>query len=281
MIKWVEIQSNQVQDLVEAGKEYNIHPLALEDCIHRDQRPKLEDYENHQLLVWFMMVNNNLYEMQFVIFPNMLLMVYHDQPPQFNTWKEYFKINDIEKDVWHMLYHALDRATDLTWTEIRRLFSQVEEFEEKIFNTDCNPQSLLSLKKHLIQADYSIGHLSSVAKQLQNFCQPKDDLKWKLRDLHDHCERIYSSISLYRSQVAATIELFWGHQTHKTNKHIKKITVLASIAVPMTFWASFWGMNFESIPFKSESLFVTALVVMFGSVAATAWFLRSRGYWED
>ncbi len=281
MIRWIEIQSNHVNELEMIAKESNMHPLALEDCIHRNQRAKLEDYDTHQLLVWFMMAAGKLYEMQFVVFSNHLIMVPHDPPPEGKTWKEYFKISESHKDVWHLLYQALDKCTDVTWSEVRRHFDEIDEFEEKIFTTECNPQSILSLKKHLLRIDYSIGHLASVSQQLQNFCQPKDDLNWKLRDLHDHCERIYRSIALYRSQIATTIELFWGYQSHKTNKHIKKLSVLASIAVPLTFWASFWGMNFEAIPFKSQSIFYLALGIMIASVLLSAWFLKSRGYWED
>ena len=118
-------------------------------------------------------------------------------------------------------------------------------------------------------------------KQLQNLSNPKGDLKWKLRDLHDHCERITQSISLYRSQIATAIELYWGLQANKTNNQIKKLSLLASITVPLTFWASFWGMNFEFIPFADPNLFYAALAIMLTSVALAVWFLVKKGYWAD
>jgi Mg2+ and Co2+ transporter CorA len=68
MVQWHEILSEKVSELEYYARENNIHPLALEDCIHRDQRPKLEDYGNHQFLVWFMVAGGITYELQFVIF---------------------------------------------------------------------------------------------------------------------------------------------------------------------------------------------------------------------
>lgn len=281
MSKWTEVLSSDSEVLNALADELGVHPLALEDCLHRDQRPKLDDYESHQLLVWFMIAKGKIYEIQFLIFKEQLVVVPHDRPPEGKNWREFLKIGNHHKDVWHLLYQALDRATDVSWSEIRILFGEVDEFEQQMFKTDISPQSLLLLKKQLNQIDFSIGHLSSVTKQLQNLCNPSDDLKWKFRDLFDHCERIYSSLSYYRSQIATTIELFWGLQTNRTNKQIKKLSLLASIAVPLTFWSSFWGMNFEFIPFSSSKLFLIAVGLMIVSAGLAFWLLARKGYFSD
>lgn len=281
MATWLELSSTDTIALKELGEKYAINPLALEDCVHRDQRPKLDDYETHQLLVWFMLSKGEIYELQFLIFSEQIIMVHHEGPPASMSWKEFFRLSDNYKDVWHMLYQALDRATDITWQETRVLFDQVEEFEETMFAQEVHPQSLLTLKKQFNHMDYSIGHLSSVTKQLQNLAQPKGDLRWKFRDLHDHCERITQSINLYRSQIATAIELYWGLQANKTNNQIKKLSLLASVAVPLTFWASFWGMNFEFIPYSNPQLFYGAIGIMILSVVLAVWFLIKQGYWAD
>lgn len=280
-MNYTEVLSTDEKALTEIARELNVHPLALEDCQHRDQRPKLDDYENHQLLVWFMFAGEQIYELQFLIFPDHLILVPHEPPPKNSTWAEYLRLTNQHKDVWHALYQALDRATDITWQELRCLLSQIDEFEQEIFHKEVDPQDLLILKRKLNHIDYSLGDLSSVAKQLQNLCNPKGDLNWKLRDLFDHCKRITQSIALYRSQVVTTIDLFWGLQANKTNRQIKKLSLLASIAVPLTFWASFWGMNFEFIPFSKPELFVVAVGIMFLSVALTVWLLLRKGYWND
>lgn len=280
MLKWKEILSTDAAALSALGVEYSVNPLAIEDCLHRDQRPKLDDYEGHQLLVWFLLANERIYEIQFLIFSDQLIVVPHEAPPEGKTWEQYLGVIGQHKDVWHLLYSALDKATDITWREIRKVFSYVDNFEQKMFGREFDPQKLLLVKKKLNQIDYSIGHLASVTKQLQNLCQPTGDLNWKWRDLFDHCERIDRSIDLYRAQVGTTIELYWGLQANRTNLQIKKLSLLASIAVPMTFWSSFWGMNFELIPFSSPTLFYSAIGIMVSSVALTFWLLVRKGYWS-
>lgn len=281
MIRWFEILSTSTKELKSIAEEHGVHPLALEDCEHRDQRPKLDDYNTHQLLVWFMIANARIYEIQILIFSDKLIVVPHDPPPEMSNWREYLRVSEQHKDVWHMLYHALDTATDKTWVEIKKLMHEVDQFEQDLFIKCNNPQSILLVKKKLNEIDSSINHLSSVTNQIMNLCKPNDDLKWKLRDLYDHCERLSQNIALYRSQVITVIELYWGMQANRTNLQIKKLTLLASISVPLTFWSSFWGMNFDFIPFAKPELFFVALGIMFLSVLTTFWFLVRKGYWSD
>lgn len=280
-LKWTEILSTDREALNHAAEIRSIHPLALEDCLHRDQRPKLDDYENHKFLVWFLLTREKVYEIQFLIFTDEIIVVTHDGAPDGTLWRDYLKLTQPHRDVWHMLYQALDRATDITWQDIRAICSYVDELEQEIFKKDFNPQELIAVKKQLNQIDDSIGHLASVAKQILNLTQPTDDLKWKLRDLQDHCERIYRSIALYRSQISSVVEMYWGLQANRTDRQIKKLSILASVSVPLTFWTSFWGMNFDFIPFESTALFFGALSLMGISVAVTSFLLIRKGYWND
>ncbi len=281
MIKWLEVLSTNRKELTSIAEKYSVHPLAIEDCEHRDQRPKLDDYNTHQLLVWFIFANTRIYELQILIFPDTLIAVPHEPPPDMKTWGEYLRVSEQHRDVWHMLYHALDKATDITSNEIRLLMNKVDQFEQDLFIKDINIQSILLVKKKLNDVDASVGHLSSVANQVMNLCKPMDDLKWKFRDLCDHCERLNRNIALYRSQVVSVIDLYWGMQANRTNRQIKKLTMLASISVPLTFWSSFWGMNFDYIPFARSEFFFVALGIMGLSVLITSWLLVRKGYWSD
>lgn len=42
--RWVDLVGQTAEDLDLLGQAFRFHPLALEDCLHFDQRPKLEEY---------------------------------------------------------------------------------------------------------------------------------------------------------------------------------------------------------------------------------------------
>jgi Mg2+ and Co2+ transporter CorA len=139
---------------------------------------------------------------------------------------------------------------------------------------------LLKLKSELARAEFALSYLSSVVAQWQRFLNPKDDLRWRLRDLWDHSERIHHALIFHRTQIASAMEMYWGVTAKRTNDQIKKLTLIAAVSVPLGFWTSFWGMNFQVLPFDRPWAFGLALGVMALSLTAVVFFLRRRGYWE-
>ena len=49
---WINIDGLHEVNIIEnLGKQFDIHPLVLEDILHTSQRPKVEDYENYFFIV--------------------------------------------------------------------------------------------------------------------------------------------------------------------------------------------------------------------------------------
>jgi magnesium transporter len=48
---WVDVTGGSDEEIDQMGEEFSIHPLALEDCRHQHQRPKVDQYRQHLLLV--------------------------------------------------------------------------------------------------------------------------------------------------------------------------------------------------------------------------------------
>lgn len=279
-MRWIELSSENPQQVSSILTEMQAHPLTIEDCLHQGQRAKIEEYDNHQFIVWFMLAQNEIYELQFLVFSETLILVTHGLPPTGNSWQEYLKADLSRcKDIPHLLYQVLDKATDQTGFELRSLAQKIEDFEDAMFEKSVDPKSILNLGKVLSRSQFSIAHLPSVTKQMQNIYQFKDDLKWKLRDLHDHCERMKNWIDAQGTHITNAIDLYWGLESNRTNSQVKKLSLLASISIPLTFWASFWGMNFQAIPYENYTFFKLAISVMILSSLAIYWFLRRKGLW--
>jgi len=55
-VTWVDVGGVQKMDILESfGKQFQLHPLLLEDIANTDQRPKLDDYETCLFLVMKML----------------------------------------------------------------------------------------------------------------------------------------------------------------------------------------------------------------------------------
>lgn len=279
-LQWIEVDANNREEVVGLSKNFKIHPLAVEDCLNRNQRAKFEDFENHQLLVWFIYIDDAIIELEFVIFPEAIILATSEKAPDGGSWKDYLRVSLEQKDIYHVLYQAIDHSMDTSMNQILRVGKAIDEFEDNLFKVPTDPQRLMRMKQRLARGEFTVTYLSSVVTLLQGFLNPKDDLRWRLRDLMDHCQRIHQLIHFYQEQIATSIEMYWGITAKRTNEQVKKLTLVASVSVPLTFWSSFWGMNFQAIPFHRESLFWLAISLMVGSAVCVYLLLRKKGYWE-
>jgi len=58
-IFWINIDGiHNIEQIEKIGKQFDIHPLVLEDVLHTTQRPKLEEYENYIFVVVRMFIYN-------------------------------------------------------------------------------------------------------------------------------------------------------------------------------------------------------------------------------
>jgi Mg2+ and Co2+ transporter CorA len=51
VVRWVDLRTQDESQLELLRERFDFHPLAIEDCAHEDQRPKLEEYKDHIFLV--------------------------------------------------------------------------------------------------------------------------------------------------------------------------------------------------------------------------------------
>ena len=59
-VTWVNVGGVHKVDVLEAfGKQFNLHPLLLEDIADTDQRPKLDDYDTYIFLVMKMLTTTD------------------------------------------------------------------------------------------------------------------------------------------------------------------------------------------------------------------------------
>ena len=66
---------------------------------------------------------------------------------------------------------------------------------------------------------------------------------------------------------------------NRMNDVIKRLAVVATIFLPLSFLAGFFGMNFQTIPYENTTLFVLSLALFFGLPATMAWwFYRKRWF---
>lgn len=96
------------------------------------------------------------------------------------------------------------------------------------------------------------------------------------RDIYDHLMRIYDDIDFSRDQLASQLDIYLSRVSDDLNQVMKRLTVFASIFMPITFITGFFGMNFGYIQDRSPGWWIV-ITLFIGAVAwGNYWWFKRR-----
>jgi magnesium transporter len=102
------------------------------------------------------------------------------------------------------------------------------------------------------------------------------ELRPYLRDVYDRLARVSDLLDSFRDESASVLELHLSAVSNRMNEVIKRLTVIATVGLPLTVVTSYYGMNFELPEYKWAHSELYALGLMVATGLATWLFLRSR-----
>ena len=75
------------------------------------------------------------------------------------------------------------------------------------------------------------------------------------RDVHDHLIRVFESVDSYRELMGGALDAYLSTVSNRMNEVMKRLTVMAALFLPITFWTGVFGMNLRETPLWQDSLF--------------------------
>ena len=160
LLVWADVISGTPEEVAEMGHEFDIHPVALEDCHHqRKQRPKVEEYPGHVLLVAYAAKPGadgqhvELHELDLIAGPNFLVTFHAGRPIDAESVANRVKAHpELAKEgSGFLLYVVLDELVDSFFPTLDGIGGRVEDLEEAVFAGSSDVQTqIFALRKDLI-----------------------------------------------------------------------------------------------------------------------------------
>ncbi len=252
---WVELASPSDEEVARAGELFGLHPLAVEDTQKFGQRPKLDDYPGSVLLVFHGARTDDeglpvTCEVHLYITASAVLTVRRQDIPGLDDACRRVREREVTttEDAVYRVLHAL--AESFT-APLRSVEDELDELEDQALD-DPQPQMrqrLLAIKHSLLMlrqvVDPQRDVLASRREVIESLPGFTDDAAHDyLRDIHDHLARTTQEIESARELVANALDLYLSTVSNRLNAVMKRLTVVATIFLPLTFLTGFFGMNF-------------------------------------
>lgn len=292
-LTWVNIENPTARETEYLAQNYSFHPLDLDDCLSRIQRPKIDEYKDYLFLVFHFPVFNKEARVttpsQLSVFiSEKYLITLHkgELKPLVKLFKECQRDEESRQDYFSqgsvfLLYRIIDRLVDSCFPILNKMFDNIEEVEDDIFSDTKRGtvKAISILRRDVISFRRIIWPMRAVIGSLQNKLRRfvKQDMEVYFGDVTDHVDKIWDALDEYKEIIEGLDDAYNSLATNRTNEVMRMLTVIATILLPITVVASIFGMNIP-LPFQhsSYSLLLVFLIMIIIIVSMLYFFRRQR-----
>jgi magnesium transporter len=261
-VTWYDVKGiNNVKMIERIGQLFQIHPLALEDVLNTQQRPKWEDYQNGIFLIVRSQrtgsetLDITTEQVAFFFSKNFIITFQEDEEDLFHSIRDRLhqglgKLR--QKGVDYLAYTLLDYIVDNYFIILDKTEESIENLENKILNDfkSTTRNEIYNLKRQQSEIRRAVLPLREVigrfAREDGKFVE-QSNLVY-IRDLYDHLTQIAEMIESQRDMLQNLNDLFNAEQSIRANHVMKVLTIVSSIFIPLTFIVGVYGMNFDNLP---------------------------------
>jgi magnesium transporter len=289
-VVWVDMMDPGLEELRCLKEEFQFHPLSLEDVARHHQRPKVEVYPMYYYMVVYTLAYPDsdtairIDELDIFLGPNYMVTVHDHELAEVNdTWDRWLRKADVGgSNVGSLLYLLADNIVDQYFPVIDVLAERIEDLEARIFERfDTSAlESIFQLKKDLLALRRVIAPERDVFNVLLRRDPPilAPETVVYFQDVYDHTLRVLDSVDTYRELLSSALDAFLSVQSNKLNEVMRRLTIISTIFLPLTFLTGFFGMNFEHLPFASEPVMWVALAIMVLMPMMMVVYFRWKGW---
>lgn len=280
-VTWINIDGIHKVDIIERiGKKMDLHPLILEDIVHPQQRPKMEDLDTCVYIVFKMLQIGvegapvKIEQVSLVLGKSYVISFQEMQGDIFDPIRNRIRngkgrIRKMGSD--YLAYALMDAVVDNYFSILEHLGDRIEGLEDTMMS-DPRPEHLQEinrLKRDMIFLRKSVWPLREVINRLEreetSFIQI--GTQQYFRDIYDHTIQVMDTVETFRDMLSGMHDTYLSSLSHRMNEVMKVLTIIATIFIPLTFIAGVYGMNFKFMP---ELEWRWAYFVVWGIMGVTA-----------
>lgn len=285
---WLHILNPSDENFDYLIENYNFHPLDIEDCRSKVQRPKIDIYDDYYFLILhfpcFDKANRFLDTKEVKIFwgKDYIITIGNSHwivKKFFNTVKENmeaFKHELSAETSDALLYEIMERLMKETLSLVGRIGSEVDQINYGLFNDKTQKiiEKISVTRKNVILLDTSFrpqlrlfhkfesGEIKGFAEEMEEY--------WG--NILDYYQKLWDMIEDYKEMIEGLSKTYDSLQTNKINEIIKILTLISTVMLPMTFIASVYGMNI-GLPFQAHpAAFLIVSGIMLAVLVLFLWF---------
>ena len=249
---WVDLRDPSPEDLDTLKQLLHLPPPAVQDSREFGQRPKLDLYDDRALLVFYGVEGEGpdapLVEVHVHIAGEAIITLRHGSCVHLEAARGRLMAAMPATAVVVGVLLALARSLS---TNVEAIASEVERLEDDAFQrpSEMDRRRLSVLRARLYRLRQILVPQSEVLADDAELLDALPGLehphaRHPFRDVHDELVLATNAVDYTRERLAETLNVYLASVSNRLNELAARLTVFASVFLPLTFITGFFGMNF-------------------------------------
>ena len=284
---WVDFDKPTADEWKLLDSFFHFHPLSIEDCLHRLQRPKVDYYDGYQFFVVHTLNEETLEaeELDLFIGKNFVVTFHHTTVHELDLVREKLQRDASfwERGAIYAMYQILDKVVDSYFPLVYKIEDHLNEIEDQMsfdmkhFSMD----TVFEMRSDLLWLRRTILPMRELMYRVLN--SSRFDLQQHeytyFADISDHLVKLTEIVESNRELTADIRDSYMAMNSNRMNRIMMILTIVSSIFIPLTFIAGVYGMNFENMPeleMKYGYFIALGAMILIG-LSMLAWF-KHKGW---
>jgi magnesium transporter len=292
-LRWINIERPRAADRAWLEEHFDFHPLDYEDVLSRNQRPKVDEYDDYLFVVLHFprfdkaVGRLNAGELDVFVGPDYVITLPNAAlDPVEYLFERCRGREDVREELFskgpgYLLYKIVDDCVDASFPMLAKMGNKLEGLEEDIFEGRSAEivRDISNVKQEIINFRKVIRPQRAALKDLERTKRYiPEDLEVYFDDINDANERVWDMLENFKEVIEALEATNESVISHRLNDVLRILTAFSVMMLPLTLISGIWGMNVRVPGAGSIHAFWAVLgfmVVVLG--AMVAWF-RRRGW---
>jgi magnesium transporter len=291
---WLDLHDPDESDLGIVVQEFGLHPLAVEDALQDEQRPKLDRYPTHLFANMYAAAFDaetaalTVSEISAFITPQALITVRKaafDVDALMARWDATPEL--ASGGAGFLVHGLLDAVVDGHYDATEELDDCLDSLEDQVFAAQRDGgvdirRRAFELRRAALQLRRVVTPMREVVERiLRNAGEhhlAHDFLQPYYEDVHDHVLRAAETTENARDRIASILESEQNIQGQQLNEVTKKLAAWAAIIAVPTAVTGYYGQNVPYPGFEHHSGWITSTTVIVVLSGGLWLLLRKRGW---
>jgi magnesium transporter len=287
---WIDIPDRHSEELARVARDLGLHPLAVEDATERDERPKIDQYDDHYFIVFYAIDSPSpdvveYHEVSIFVVQNAIVTVHDGECTALKRVEKRFREGRLQTT--GLLLHALlDTMVDRYFEVVDQFGERIELLEGFIEHGDTHDTRMPMRELFLVKHD--LLHLRKTIAPERDVLQVlvRGDLselreagtREYFQDVYDHIIRVTDEIDTFRELASNVIDAYLAAASNRLNEVMKVLTSIATVLLVLTVVTGFFGQNWAFIPYGSVALFWASMAITAVLAVGLVMYFRRRGW---